>query len=75
MAEALALAIGDLAKKGGVVTRVQVRHGKGGKTASPPVTPRAAACLGEWLEVRAAQGVGNGAVFCTISRGRHFTPY
>jgi integrase/recombinase XerD len=74
VAEALTLATGDLVKKGGVITHVQVRHGKGGKTASLPVTLRAAARLGEWLESRAVQGVGNGAVFCTISRGRHFTP-
>lgn len=69
IAEALALTTGDLVKQGGVVTHVQVRHGKGGKTARLPVTQRAAVRLGVWLEARPALGLGNGAVFCTISRG------
>jgi len=74
IAEALALTTGDLVKEGGVVTHVQVRHGKGDKPARLPVTLRAAARLGVWLEARTALGVGNGAVFCTVTRGRHFTP-
>ena len=69
IAEALALTTGDLVKPGGVVTHVQVRHGKGGKTARLSVTQRAALRLGVWLEARPALGVGNGAVFCTVSRG------
>lgn len=40
----------------------------------PVVTLRAAARLWEWLAIRAARGIGNGAVFCTVSRGRHFAP-
>jgi integrase/recombinase XerD len=70
VAEALALTTGDLVKQGGVITHVHVRSGKGGKTASLPVTLRAAARLGEWLEARPSLGICNGAVFCTISRGK-----
>jgi integrase len=70
IAEALALTTGDLVKEGGVVTHVQVRHGKGGKTARLPVTQRAAVRLGVWLEARPDLGLSNGAVFCTVSRGR-----
>jgi len=70
IAEALALTTGDLVKEGGVVTHVHVRHGKGGKLARLPVTQRAAVRLGVWLEARPLLGVWNGAVFCTISRGR-----
>ena len=70
IAEALALTTRDLVKQGGVVTHVQVRHGKGDKPASLAVTLRAAARLGQWLEARAEQGIGNGAVFCTVSRGK-----
>jgi integrase/recombinase XerD len=71
VAEALAITTGDLVKEGGVVTHVQVRHGKGGKTARLPVTQRAAVRLGVWLEARPALGIGNGAVFCTVTRGQH----
>jgi len=71
LAEALGLETTDLVReKGGrVVTHVRVR-GKGGKRATVPLTARAAARLDAWLTARAALGLGNGAVFCTITRGR-----
>ena len=68
--EALALTTGDLEKKGGVVTHVQIRNSKTGKKTNQPVTLRGAARLGEWLEARPALGIGNGVVFCTVSKGQ-----
>jgi integrase len=68
--EALALTTGNLEREGGVVTRVRVRMGKGGKPATVPVTSRCAGRLERWLAERGAAGLGPGPLFCTISRGQ-----
>lgn len=69
--EALNLRTQDLRREhgGSVVTHVQT-VGKGGKAATLPVSTRVAARLDTWLDARAALGVGNGSVFCTVSRGQ-----
>lgn len=69
--EALALETPkDLVREGGVITHVQVRHGKGDKQRRHVLTQRAAVRLGVWLEARAALGIGTGPVFCTVSKGQ-----
>lgn len=70
VSEATALTTRDLVVEGGQITHVQIRHGKGGKTAKQPLTLRAAAKLGLWLQERAELGLFQGPVFCTISRGQ-----
>jgi integrase/recombinase XerD len=69
--EALGLKTSDLIREhgGDVVTHLRV-VGKGEKAATVAVTTRAAARLATWLAARAGLGIGNGHVFCTISRGR-----
>ena len=71
LAEALGVQTGDLVKEGGgrVVTHVRVM-GKGHKPATVTVTARATARLDTWLQARASLKLGNGAVFCTITRGQ-----
>ena len=71
LAEALGVQTGDLEREGSgrVVTRVRVM-GKGHKPATVTVTARAAARLDTWLQARAALRLGNGAVFCTVTRGQ-----
>ncbi|MCX7598444.1 MAG: tyrosine-type recombinase/integrase [Armatimonadetes bacterium] len=75
LGEALALQTTALVREGAgrVVTHVRV-VGKGKKPALVPVTARAAARIDTWLQARAALGLGNGALFCTISRGTHARP-
>jgi integrase/recombinase XerD len=68
--EATALTTEDMVIEGGQITHVRIRNGKGGKTAQQPLTLRAAAELETWLQERAELGVPQGAIFCTISRGR-----
>ena len=67
--EALALETRDLVTEAGQIVAVKVRNGKGGKPANVTVGQRAAVRLARWLEARAALEIGNGAVFCTISKG------
>lgn len=69
LAETLGLETGHLEREGRVVTHVRVT-GKGGKEATVVVSTRAAARLDAWLSTRADLGIGNGHVFCTVSRGR-----
>lgn len=68
--EALALTTKDLVRDGGQVVGVKVRRGKGGKPADLTVTSRAAARIARWLTAREKLGLGNGALFCTISKGK-----
>ena len=68
--EALALTTKDLVTEAGQIMAVKIRHGKGDRAANLAVSRRAAVRLAKWLVARAAQGIGNGALFCTISRGR-----
>lgn len=72
--EALALETRDLVTEAGQIMAVKVRNGKGGKAANVAVGRRAAARLALWLEARAELGIGSGAVFCTVSRGRRVHP-
>lgn len=69
LGEALALQTTDLVREAGGITHCRV-IGKGRKPALVPVTARAAARIEAWLQARAALGLGNGALFCTISKGR-----
>jgi len=74
--EAVALTTRDLLTEGGQITHLLIRRAKGGKRAKQPLTRRAAAKLGVWLEARERLGLGKGHVFCTISEGRsagHFS--
>ena len=68
--EATALTTRDLVVEGGQITHVRIRNGKGGKTAKQPLTLRAAAKRGTWLERRTELGFLQGPIFCTISKGR-----
>ncbi len=68
--ETLALETRDLVTEAGQIMAVKVRNGKRGKAANVAVGRRAAARLARWLQAREAQGIGNGAVFCTISKGK-----
>ena len=70
VSEATALTTRDLVVEGGAITHVRIRHGKGGKAARQPLTLRAAAKLGIWLQERAKQGFFQGPIFCTVSQGR-----
>ena len=70
VSEAAALTTKDLVVEGGQITHVQIRNGKGGKTAKQPLTLRAAAKLGSWLQERVELGMLQGPIFCTISKGR-----
>lgn len=67
--EALALTTGDLVSEAGQLVTVKVRNGKGGKAANLAVGQRAAVRLAKWVEARATFGLGNGPLFCTISKG------
>lgn len=69
VSEALDLEPRDVVRKAGQITHVIIRNGKGSKTARQPLTSRAAVALAEWLEEREELGLGDGAVFCTISSG------
>ncbi len=70
VSEATALTTKDLVVEGGQITHVRIRNGKGGKTAKQPLTLRAAAKLGTWLQERAELGIFQGPIFCTISKGK-----
>lgn len=71
LGEALALQTTDLIREGGqLATQVRVQ-GKGKKPALVPLTARAAARLQAWLQARAALGLDNGPLFCTITKGQH----
>ena len=70
VSEATALTTKDLVVEGGQITHVRIRNGKGGKAAKQPLTLRAAAKLGMWLQERVELGILQGPIFCTISRGR-----
>ena len=69
ISEATALTTQDLVLEGGQITHVLIRRGKRGQRAKQPLTLRAAAKLGAWLQGREALGLGPGPIFCTISRG------
>lgn len=70
VSEATALETRDLLTDGGQLTHVLIRRGKGGKPGQVKLTPRSAVKLGAWLEAREKLAVGNGAVFCTVSKGK-----
>lgn len=69
VSEAIALSTNDLVVEGGQITHVRIRRGKGARPARQPLTLRAAAKLGTWLQGRAGLGLMDGAIFCTISEG------
>lgn len=69
--EALALSTRDLVSEAGQLTEVKLRQRKAHEEGcNLPLTRRAAVRLAAWLETRAKLGIGNGALFCTISRGQ-----
>jgi integrase/recombinase XerD len=72
--EALDLTTRDLVREHGQLVEVKVRNGKGGKPANIALGRRAAVALAGWLEARDELGIGAGAVFCTVSRGRRVHP-
>ena len=74
VSEAVGLETRDLEREGGQLTSVLIRNGKGGRPGRMPLTRRAAAKLGAWLKEREKLGVGNGAVFCTITKGNRGKP-
>lgn len=71
VSEALAVGTGDLVTDAGQIIELLVRNGKGGRPANVAVPRRAAVALAKWVEARGTFGLGNGALFCTISKGRH----
>lgn len=75
VAEALALGTGDLVRKGGYLTHIIIRHGKGDKEGQVAVTVRTALALDAWQEARAKLGIGTDApLFCTVSKGTRRAP-
>jgi len=70
VSEAVALETRDLLREGGQLTHVHIRDGKGGKPGKIALTCPAAAKLSVWLQERDRLGLGRGAVFCTISKGK-----
>jgi site-specific recombinase XerC len=69
VSEALGLETRDLLREAGQITHLAIRHGKGGKAAKQRVTTRTAAALAKWGEARAALGIGEGPMFCTVTTG------
>lgn len=72
--EALGLQTGDIVFEHGQITGIKLRHTKSGSAANVSVPQRAAVRLAAWLDEREDQGIGNGAVFCTISKGKCVHP-
>ena len=69
VSEATALTTKDLVREGGQLTHLVIRHGKGDKPGRVALTTRAAAKLAAWLQEREKLDIGNGVVFCTVSKG------
>ena len=70
VSEAVAVETRDIIEQAGQLTGVRIRNGKGGKKGRTALTPTAAVALARWLAERKSLGLSNGAVFCTISKGR-----
>lgn len=73
VSEVVALKTTDLRREHGKL-KLEVRQGKGGKDRVVPLADHAAETVDTWLARREELGIGNGQVFCTITRGRHVHP-
>jgi len=73
VSEVAALTTKDIRREDGRIT-LEVRAGKGDKDRTVPLPDHAGETLEAWLAKRKELGLGNGAVFCTVSEGKSVHP-
>ncbi len=73
ISEVVGLRTKDLRREDGRLV-VDVRDGKGGVDRTVPLPDHTTETVETWLARRGELGIGNGYVFCTISRGRNVHP-
>lgn len=73
VSEVAALTTKDIRRESGRVV-LEIRDGKGGCDRTVPLPDHAGETLEAWLAKRRDLGIGNGHVFCTVSKGRSVHP-
>jgi len=73
VSEVVGLRTQDVRREGGRIV-LEVRGGKGGRDRQVPLPDHAGETLQAWMAKRRDLGIGNGHVFCTVSKGRSIHP-
>jgi site-specific recombinase XerD len=73
VSEVVGLRTQDVRREGGRIV-LEVRGGKGGRDRQVPLPDHAGETLEAWMAKRRDLGIGNGRIFCTVSKGLSIHP-